>query len=724
MSAVLTRTAPADANRLRVDAACRIMPGALLVCGWSFVRLPDSGGVRVPGARGMFRGLCWPQAAGGHGFVAAIRLPARADPADGTDLFLLGETMPPVPLSLPTQVAGAAAFGQAAARLAAAQAGPVARFMLDTLRTPARDDMPGVALAVETLLRAFLSQAEAGDGCIEIAAAVPGACVALQGWGAPVSGAVEVLLAGPGLARFTGHAGGFGRSDVSAPATGLMLVLPPEAEAALPGVDHVFILSERGIHSRTVVEPRLLDPEGSAGHLRHMLPTLRCDPAMAAMLADAVRPRFEGRDTISGHVLPVRAAVDCVVAAPEVGTYLSGWIFDPARSIAAVHVCGSAGLAQRLDGQWTRIPRPDVSEAFAATPGFPPPPDADAGFAVFTPAAPASGELLHLRVDFRNGDRAFLPLPASDPAQAAVQARLLAGIDMHKPSGLPVVERHLAPLMARVRPAVPARPAVFLRGPLERPHPIVVPLPAERRPRALLSGFLHDPLAADEHLVLVCGPEWRDAALGGLRALLRFYGLPGSVLLTGDTATAPVALAAAASVTQAAALLLAGPATSGAAPGWRTALRDALASRPDVAFACPTLLYEDWSVRFAGSAVPAFCDAPPFTRIAAAMAGMPGSLVAATAGTVVPAATGTLECCLLSRQGATLPGGPGALVTETGREAAFFAGLGAAGLCGLWVPAVQVYAPEDGAEGGADSPVARLVDGWVLREAWRQKGNT
>ena len=35
--------------------------------------------------------------------------------------------------------------------------------------------------------------------------------------------------------------------------------------------------------------------------------------------------------------------------------------------MASVHVCGSAGFTQRLDGCWTRIPRPDVSEAFAAT---------------------------------------------------------------------------------------------------------------------------------------------------------------------------------------------------------------------------------------------------------------------------------------------------------------------------------------------------------------------
>jgi len=753
MSAVLTR-APAGggkAGSLIVDAAWRVMPGALMLCGWSPTRLPESGAVRVPGASGVFRSLSWPQPSAGEagtGFIAALRLPARADPANGAALVLLGDGAAPVPVVLPLEAAGAAAFGQVAARIAAGpgtghatghatgsatgsatgQAGAVARFMLDTLRTPAREDMPDVAAAVATLLRAFLSQAEVGDGCIEMIARVPGTCVVLQGWGAPVSGAVEVLLAGPGLARFSGHAGEFSRVDVAAPATGVMLVLPPEAEAALPAIDHVFILSERGVHSRTVIEQRHLDPEASAGHLRHMLPSLRCAAPMAAILTDAIRPRFDGRDTISGHALPVRAAVDCVVAAAGVGVYLSGWIFDPRRVIASVHVCGSDGFIERLDGHWTRIPRPDVSDAFAQTPGFPVPPDADAGFAVFTPAAPTAAGNLHLRVDFADGDRAFLPLPPSDPAQASVRVRLLAGIDMHKRSGLPIIERHLAPLMARVRPGVQAMPAVVLRGPLERPHPMVVPLSAGQAPRALLSGFLHDPLSSDEQLILVCGPNWNEGALASLGGLLRFYGLPASILLTAETAVAPVALAAAAAVTVAEALLLVGPTACGGALGWRAALRAALRTGAGAGFACPTLLYEDWSVRFAGSSVPAYCDGPPYTRRSVAMAGMPGTLVAAPGGTrAVRTATGTLACCLLTRAAATLPPAPGALATGDGREAWFFARLGQAGLAGLWVPDVQVYAPEDRGE-IAESPVnelaAELVDGWVLRNAWRMRGNT
>ncbi|MGI4954839.1 MAG: hypothetical protein ACRYGM_23785, partial [Janthinobacterium lividum] len=104
------------------------------------------------------------------------------------------------------------------------------------------------------------------------------------------------------------------------------------------------------------------------------------------------------------------------------------------------------------------------------------------------------------------------------------------------------------------------------------------------------------------------------------------------------------------------------------------------------------------------------------------------TLVAAPGGTQpVRTATGTLACCLLTRAAATLSPVPGALATEDGREAWFFARLGQAGLAGLWVPDVQVYAPEDRdetAEGLVGELVAGLVDGWVLRNDWRMRGNT
>ena len=80
---------------------------------------------------------------------------------------------------------------------------------------------------------------------------------------------------------------------------------------------------------------------------------------------------------------------------------------------------------------------------------------------------------------------------------------------------------------------------------------------------------------------------------------------------------------------------------------------------------------------------------------------------------------GTLECCAVRRTALVALEGAGVFSTDAGREADFFLRLHAAGLSGVWVPSVQAYAPENGADVG---PAGRMVDGWMLRSAWRNAG--
>lgn len=713
--AVRSRAEPESG--LHILAVWRVQPGALMLLGRAPGTIPASGVVQLaPGSRGAFRGLSWPMAReepDGHAFLLAVRLPDRADPPNGAALALRGTGGERLALRLPpaaSELARDPAFGQQVARLAGPHAAPVARFMLDTLRPRADRDVAGVG----TMLRAFLSQAAQPDGTIEIMAAVPDGCVMLQGWGARIEGPMQVVLAGVALPYFAAHAGEFTRTDTTAPATGIVLGLPPDATGALAGIDHVFIVSERGLHSRTLVEHRLLDPAASVGHIRHMLPSLRCPPPMQALLREALLPRYEGRDTLCNNSHPVRAALDVAMAAPGAGAYLSGWAFDPARLLAELHLCGTGGTTTRIDTAWTRLRRQDVVDAFRTTPGFPPSSDMDAGFAVSVTAAPVAGEALFLRFTFTDGHRAFLPVPTADLADPPIRARLLSSVDLFNPSGAAILERQVAPLLSRLRLAVHPPARVLVQGPTMREHAVVVPLAAPVLPRAFLSGFLQDPLGDMEQLVLVCGPEWNQAALDTLRGLVRFYGLPATILAASGTATPAAALREAARCTTAAVFLLAGPGASGRAPGWRQALCRAAAERDDAAFACPTLLYEDWSIRYAGAAGLGFQDIAPEAPPQAQVPGMPAGLAAGRAP--VAAAIGTLECCALRRPALAALDGAGVLSTDAGQEADFFLRLRRAGLAGVWLPAVQVYAPED-AE--AQGQAGRMVDQWVLRDAWR-----
>ena len=700
-----------------------------MVLGWAPAAIPASGSVqlrRQKGARGIFRSVSWPGSRpnDGHAFLMAIRLPAQAEPLEATALMLRGGDVA-MSLVLPSDFARdpgpgkdaslgeGPGFGQQVARLARSHAAEVARFMLDVLR-PSHEGNMAHAIA---MIRAFLTQAGQADGCVELMTAVPDGFVLLQGWGIPLHGKLQVILAGQDLPCFEGHAGEFMRPDITAPASGVMLMLPSASAPALAHVEQVFVLSDAGVHTRALVEHRLLDSADSVAHIRHMMPSLRGPAPVLAILKETMRARFEGYDTLLSCPHPVRAAVDTALASPSAGVFLSGWVYDPARLITALHLRGTAGYAQRLDETWTRVPRQDVLDAFTHEPGFPPALDAEAGFAASSAIAPAPGEPLYLQFTFAQGEPAFVPLVTADPGDEAVCARLLDSVDLYKPSGVAILERHVAPLVARARPDEPAPAQVFLRGPLDRAHAIVVPLTAPVPPRALIAGFLHDPALPTEQLVLVCGPRWGHAELDGLRGMLRFYGLPATVLVSGAAATAPLALREAARVT-AATLLVQGPGVIGAAPGWRAALRRVPAQAAvagTIGFACPTLLYEDWSIRYAGSPDLRFQDAAPYTSAHAPLAGLSATLAAGQR--VQRAALGTLECCLVLPAALIALDRCGTLSTDAARDIAFFTRLQAAGIGGVWAPAIQVYAPETAHL--EPSRAATLVDGWVLRETCR-----
>ena len=704
-----TRTADPDCA---TTATWHVVPGAVMILGQSATQIPTSGKAqtqRGQPARGVFRALSWPYG-NGYAFLAAARFPDRTDLTQAHAIAITGIRTgdQPLPLAL-TDSANEPAFGQHTAALAGPHPLPIARFLLDTLRPPPASPTGETSAfhaelpRLGRMLRAFLSQAATADGCIEIMTAAPDACVLLQGWGTPLEGELQIVLAGPALPVFPGHAGAFPRPDTQHPATGVMLALPAEAATALPGLDHVFILSDAGLHSRTLVEHRLLGPDDSLGHLRHMAPSLRCPPTMQAMLHDALRPRFDGIDTLSGHHHPVHAAIDLCVAAPTAGLYLSGWVFDPAHLIAALHVCGPDNAAHSLDAVWTRIPRPDVADAFANQPRFPAPTSHDVGFAAHLPHAPHTGQLC-LQATFVDGGLAFLPLTPTLPGP-----RLLASVDLHKPSGLPIIQHHLAPFIARLpRPASPPAPPIRT-GPLGRPCAIVVPLAAPTLPRALLSTFLHDPLDRTEQLVFVCGPAWDAALLTALAARIDFERLDATIVQIPTPGPLP-ALREAARRTTATHLLATAPGISGRTPAWRAALRDAIDTH---AFATPTLLYEDWSIRYAGATTLRFTDTAPWTECLIPCAGLPAPIPAPTPP--VPTRHGSLECCLFPRETLLALSSDDPLVTEAGQSTAFFTRLHQAGHTGLWVPAIQVYAPEREPPPDASPDTARLIDGWLLR---------
>jgi hypothetical protein len=201
--------------------------------------------------------------------------------------------------------------------------------------------------------------------------------------------------------------------------------------------------------------------------------------------------------------------------------------------------------------------------------------------------------------------------------------------------------------------------------------------------------------------------------------------LHASVLLAPDAVDLSAALDVAACEVAAAHYLLLDPATRGAGPGWRGALREAVATASRLSVACPTLLYEDLSIRFAGAASLAILPFAPYAEVTRQMAGMPAAFACSAAAPdkrpSVETRFGTLACCLVPRAALQAIGAAQTALAGTfGQDTGLFLRLHAAGIACLWVPQAVVYAPDVAEPTERFSNVSRLIDGWCLREMQRQ----
>lgn len=708
-----------------ITAAWQVTPEALMVIGWRNEKSAHEGSVahqRSASAKGRFHSVTWSLAtdtAVAHHFVAAMQLPVGSGVRPGETLVLHGKGEPTGILArLPVRFLDAEAFGVELARLAAGSAVPVTRFLTQTFSPPATRGNTDI----RAFMYAFLKRASSPDGCIELAGTIDDQCVILQGWGAPPGPDTDLIVISPAIERHSHRIALFSRPDMRGTASGQVIVLPPAAAHGLPQTEAVVLLDRRGLRWRPMITDRkLLSNSESVGHLRAALAGLQCDATTRAMLQASLRPRFEGRFTLYDGGHPVRLAIDLATGAPGAGIYLTGWLYDPAAAVAAVHLRGTLGASVRLDTHWTRIARPDVTDAFRNDAALPAPENSrnQHGFAVQAPTCGAT-ETFYLDVSFQDGQCGFVPVTIA-PVN---RGRLLASVDLHKPMGMKIVEDHLAPFFLRLA-SVQDKGATDTANLAAAGYTtaIVVPLREAALPRAFLSQFLRDPLARGEGVVFVCGENWGDADIASLSALSAFYGVAPALLRVPNEASPVAALQAAAAAGESKRFLLLDPGAVGRSAGWRAALQGALDATDGMTCVSPTVVYEDNSIRFGGTdgIVPA--ARAPYVTINRRLAGMP---IASISGRdVQSSATVNPACCLIPREAVCAKGEP-AIIPASGsmQEAALSLFLRGNGASFLWLPAAQIYAA-DAPEADVHENTARVgqvVDGWCLRARLNAEG--
>lgn len=696
-----------------IPAAVLVDEDTLLLCGTADRPVPAAGAVSIEAGAlaGRFHALARSHLQGErmeHWFLACLQVPglARLRP---TRVEIAGEDGRRLVIHRLTNVRVNPALLLAAVQETQPDAMADALDFLVERLAPA-----GTAPSERSvrLLLAFLGEVARRDGYAEIFGRFHDAGLLVQGWstGGP-AGETAVLVETDGLSLHAALATGFERPDLPAGANGLLLVLP-DADLDPAAVRGLYHRGAAGWCRLDLFENRSLLPDGIAvAHLRDMLPRLDAAGGAVPALRTLAASRYEGRETVSALDRPVRMALDLALRVPGRGVFVTGWLLDPAGHVASVSLRGP-GLSVRIDRDWARMNRRDVSEGFGADRHFAAHlvPGRDAhGFFAFAPepAGVAPDAALHLDLELTDGAHAFLPVTAVRPGAEQVR-RLLGSVNLNRADAEAVIARHVGPFVqaaSRPRPAAPA--GGFAMGrPLATPRlSVVVPVADGRDDIDLtLARLAIDPDFAEAEIVVAAGTGAAERLPLTLRRAAAFYRLAVTLVPATQAEDGFAALDAGIAAARADALLLLSPSVLPTSVGWLGALERARKRLRRAAMVSPTLLFEDESIRFAG------INAEPAAPLghAARYAGYPRHWPPETEPTAVDAAS--VDCALIDRRLVLEAGGlDGAFLGADAKGLDFGRRLRRAGHACVWVPTVALVALDEGPRE-------------AVHEHWRQVG--
>lgn len=710
-----------------VDLGLLVDPQTMILAGRSTEAMPDSGtahGGRGGDSVGRWRALTLPQD-GALRFLAVLVAPnVLRSQAAGIELrFETGS------LALPDAGRVEIDYVALLQHLQAEQI-DLARsfeFLRRSLVAPGTSpEQP-----VWRFLFAMLSAISRQDGFIEILGSPEGGGLLLQGWSVHLPpGTLDLGILAGGFEMGRATIATFERPDLPTTARGLVAHVPQLAVD--PGaVQRIHFRAGDDYLHLDVVERRLvLGPAETAGHLRDVQAKLKAEPATLAALRRLCRPRFTGEDTVSTLPQPVRIATDLAVHAAGAGIFVSGWLLDPRGLVRDVALRSSTGrIVGRVDQAWVRLPRGDVSQGFAQDPLFAPdlarPHDPRHGFMAFVPSDGTIGadETLHLELGFGDDSCAFAPLRLERPEPAAVLSRLLGSVNIEDPAIDEIVTRHLGPLAAalgtaRHRGDIASTPRSFGAQPGRIAVSVITALPPEFKDLDVnLSQIAGDPDFADCELVIVAPRSGSERVVASLKRGADFYGVGGTLVLTDRPLDRFEAIEVGAHHARAPLLLLLSPSILPRERGWLGRLRAALSALPGPGVLSPTLLYEDESIRFAGSAEP-----PPRSAIATLgrFAGYSRHWLATRE--LAPVWAATMDCALMPRALFDSCGGfSRVLLGPEFKNADFALSLRAQGQRAYWLPDVALYALDEPEAPDANeywTRVRALVDRWAFAQQW------
>lgn len=550
---------------------------------------------------------------------------------------------------------------------------------------------------------ALVKAAHGSNGFIELLGEGQDGEIFLQGWAYDVmSGTGRVVVDGDEPLVAEGAIATYARQDIPQGAQAFAGLLDMGGPISPDGIKG---LVWRGRHSwrHVAVHERKLiaGPLETAGHARSVLLQAHSTPQALLRLRRAANS-FDGTETVSSLPLPVRMGVDDVFQVDCAGFLVSGWLLDPNGHVQSVKLRSNIG-ASRLDDDWTRLDRSDVADAFADHPAFSRAfgdgshrhgfvaharlPDDDA----FSP--------LYLELTLRDTRRAFMPLSPLRTAARLAAVRQIRAIDPSDWALPELIDRQIVPLLCASERVSPTVNAVVDAGPFEAAAgpPIIISVGEEDEDgiAPLLALLAIDPETKRAPIALVVPSERFHRQVPRMAKLAAFYGLSLRLVSAGEASdTYDLLEAGARALSSDTVVLLSGSLVPNKA-GWYRKLVDTQAALKS-SIISPTLAYEDYSVRWAG------------TWPARRYEGYPISAV--TGFKLTPVTTASLECCVMPRAALLKAGGfAGGYLDSRGKGLDLGLRLGRAGVASYWLPSVQMLGSEETSTKGT-SAMGALVE--------------
>ncbi len=563
------------------------------------------------------------------------------------------------------------------------------------------------------------------DGCIELIGGSDEGEIFVQGWAQDLTPAVtRLVISGKNSSLAECAVSTFARSDLDDQASGFAGLLLANEPVEPNEIERLLFRGRRGWRFTEVYDRRLLSgARETPGHIRAILPRVRSSTDILLRLRSAAN-RFDGEDTVSGLPFPVRMGIDNVFRVEGSGVLVSGWLLDPDSHVESVNLRRHRGQIQ-IDTTWTRIDRPDVTSEFDNKPPFNAGLDPNRhahGFVAFAPELSGDSTApFYIELAISDGRRAFFPLTPTRVTSRDAIIRQLRAIDPNAWALRHIVDQQLVPLLRGVNRPAPEVFGVEDLGPFEDAIGPAIIIGVDERVEEiepLLALMALDPETRIAPIVVSAATEIIDRIGMQVRRLADFYRLRIRLVSASGSEDLYDALEVGArAVTSDRIVFLAGSLLPRRA-GWLNKLVSAYDAHKDCVLS-PTLVYEDDSIRWAGTWVAEPQSSASDRALISRYAGYPMATVSAMHLTEV--ATATFECCILPRDALFSVGGftRGYLGThEKGLDLGLK--LKQKGLRSYWLPQAQMLGADDTSMSDNSSTIALIerIDRQVFDNRW------